>query len=163
MLLAFQPHPLTNTSSFKSYCALRKDISSALFHMYGRWNRSNALMILAQVLCNISFKLVCIFRVFFISHFSHTAYDSWIISQGGKWANRHFVIFFLIERPHLSSMPTFPPPYLMQRLFRTGLQHHRHHLMQLVSERRHSVAHSGCHGSQEVDQDPAGVRLRQGV
>ena len=56
----------------------------------------------------------------------------------------------------------------MQRLFRTGLQHHHGcpvviSCNQLVSERRHSVAHRGGHGSQEADQDPAGVRLRQGV
>ena len=36
------------------------------------------------------------------------------------------------------------------------------YLMQLVSERRHSVAHSGGHGTEEADEDPAGVRLRQG-
>lgn len=119
-----QTHPLTNTSSFKSYRDAQRYFS--IFTVYGSWNRSNALMILAQILCNISFKLGgCIFRFFFISHFSHcTAHDSWIISQAGKWANRHFVIFFLIERPHLSSKSTFLTLYLMQRLFRTGLQQH---------------------------------------
>ena len=103
----------------------------------------------------------CIFEFFSISHFSHTAYDSWTISQAGKWANRHFVIFFLIERPHLSSKPTFPN-LSHATPFRTSLQHRRY-LMQLVSERRHSPAHRGSHGSQEVDEDLAGVRLRQGV
>ena len=58
--------------------------------------------------CNTSFKLGCISDSFSYYVFPTMLYDSWIISQAGKWANRHFVIFFLIERPHLSSKPTFP-------------------------------------------------------
>ena len=111
--------------------------------------------------CNTSFKLGCISDSFSYYVFPTMLYDSWIISQAGKWANRHFVIFFLIERPHLSSKPTFPN-LSHATPFRTSLQHRRY-LMQLVSERRHSPAHRGSHGSQEVDEDPAGVRLRQGV
>ena len=48
---------------------------------------------------------------YFSFHISHTDdHESRIISQAGKWANRHFVIFSLIERPHLSSKPLFSSP-----------------------------------------------------
>ena len=100
--------------------------------------------------------------------------ESRIISQAGKWANRHSVIFSLIERPHLSSKPTFFIPYLMQRLNAEQVlswwlvqlvsdHHHHHHLMTLVSERGHSSTHRSSHGSKKVDKDLARVRLRRRV
>ena len=75
MLLAAQTHPLANTSSLISHCEHNVifqylQLSFPCMFLFHVWKmdpiKCIALMILAQILCNISFKLGpgCIFRFF---------------------------------------------------------------------------------------------------